>query len=76
MRDLFLMKGAIAYCVLLVSDMTRRPFGRVVELAETDVLLGISLKRFCVGSGAQQFAGSIAVVLSKWIQQWKRRVFI
>ena len=56
--------------------MIRKPFGRVVELAKTDVLPGISLKRFCVGSGALELDGKFTVLLSKWVLQWKRHVFL
>jgi hypothetical protein len=59
---------------LLVSDVICRPFRQVVELANTGVLLGISLKRFCADSGALPLDGRIAVLLSKWVLEWKRHV--
>jgi hypothetical protein len=76
LEDSFPIPGAIVCCDLPESDLIGKPFGRLVELVETVVLLGISMKRLYVDRGTQPYGGRSAVLVFKWFLQWDRHVFL
>jgi hypothetical protein len=43
MQGLFPIRGAIVCCVLQMSNIIRKPIGRLAELVKTVVLPGISV---------------------------------